>query len=246
MAIAPATRRSSASLVARVACAGALIVVLGFLAFKAGKEGLSNFYAQSAHLEIERWSAPGQRLRGDEWVQVLQYLAQSLRFSPDSAWPLEQKATLHLRMMRAATDPQLARAAALSANRDFHLALIERPTSPFAWGNLALTKLYLEERDDELVRALLRAEELGPWEPAVQQSVVFVGLALWNELDAAQQAVVFRAMARGAQRNAGAMAEIAKAFKRSELFCAIRNNSSIKGLDVCSRIGKSGKISTQK
>jgi len=65
----------------------------------------------------------------------------------------------------AAKDPQLAVAAMRSANTHFHLALVQRPASPFAWASLALTKLYLGEQDDELLQALQRAEELGPWSP---------------------------------------------------------------------------------
>lgn len=245
-----AMTRSIGKSLGRGVCAGALILVLGLLAFKAGKEGLSNFFVQSAHLEIDRWSEPGQRIRGDEWMLVLQYLAKSLHYSPNNPWSLEEMGTFHLRRMSAATDSRLAVAAARSANVDFHMALMQRPTSPFAWANLALTKLYLDERDDELIQALGRAEELGPWEPEVQQTVVFVGLAVWNQLNPAQQATVVRAMERGAQRNAGKIAEIAKTFNRIDLFCAISNSISqvreiSQAREVCSQINKSGRNSSQ-
>ena len=220
--------------------AGALILLLLVLAFKAGNEGLSNFYAQSAHLEIERWSKPGQRYRAEDWTRVMQYLGESLRYSPHNPWPLEAMGSLQLRSMSAARDPQLAVAAARSANVDFRMALVERPTSPFAWANLALTKLYLGELDNELFQALQRAEELGPWEPEVQQAVIFAGLTLWNRLNRAQQATVVRAMERGARRNPGKIAEIAKSFNRVDLFCALRY-SGFQGRGICSQIDKSGK-----
>ena len=216
------------------------MLLLLLLAFKAGKEGLSNFYAQSAHMEIERWSEPGQRIRGDEGMRVTQYLNKSLDYSPNNPWPLEELGTLQLRSMSTATDPGLAVAAARSAKADFRMALVERPTSPFAWANLALSKLYLDEQDDELFHALQRAEELGPWEPEVQQPVVFVGLAVWNRLNPAQQAAVIRAMDRGAQRDAGKFGEIAKTFDQIDLFCAI-NSISSQGREVCNQIGKSEK-----
>lgn len=232
--------RSIGSLSGRRLCAGALILVLGLLAFKAGKEGLSNFFAQSAQLEIDRWSEPGQLYRGDDWTRVMQYLTKSLHYSPNNPWSLEEMGTLQLRSMSAAKDPRLALAAARSANVDFRRALVQRPTSPFAWASLALSKLYLGEQDDELIQALQRAEELGPWESGVQQTVVFVGLAVWNRLNPAQQATVVRAMRRGAQRNAGNIAEIAKTFNRLDLFCAT-NNSVSQGREVCSQISKSGR-----
>ncbi len=226
--------------------AGALILLLLLLALKAGKEGLSHFYAQTAHMEIERWSKPGQRMRGDEGTRVMQYLAQSLAYSPHNPWPLEEMGALQLRSIGAAKDPQLAEAAARSANQNFRLALIERPTSPFAWANFALSKLYLGELDDALIQALARAEELGPWEPAVQQTVLFVGLSLWNRLDPAQQAAVLRAMQRGAQRDPVKIAEIARAFSRIDLFCALRYSAD-KHREICSQPSKSGnKPKTQK
>lgn len=223
----------------RVAWSAALILLLLSLAFKAGKEGLSNFYAQSAQLEIERWSKPGRSLRGDEGARVAQFLGNSLRYSPHNPWPLELRGTLQLRNISAARDPQLAVAAARSANMDFHMALVQRPSSPFAWASLALTKLYLGEQDEELFRALARAEELGPWEPEVQQTVVFVGLTVWNRLDPPQQAAAVRAMERGARRNPGKIAEIAKTFNRVDLFCALGYSDS-KGREICDPVGKSG------
>ncbi len=215
------------------------MLLLGLFAYKASTEGLSNFYAQSAQLEIERWSKPGQTLRGDEGTRVMQYLGSSLDHSPNNPWPLEIMGTLQLRSMSAAKDPQLAMAAARGANVNFRMALAQRPTSPFAWASLALTKLYLGEQDEELFRALERAEELGPWEPEVQQAVVFVGLTLWNRLNPAQQATVVRAMDRGARRNPGKIAEIAKTFDRIDLFCGLSYSDS-QGREVCSSISKSG------
>ena len=74
----------------RAVCAGALILVLAGLAWKAGKEGISNFYVQSANQEIKRWATPGQRFRGDEGTRVMHYLTESLRYSPNNAWSLEE------------------------------------------------------------------------------------------------------------------------------------------------------------
>jgi len=234
-----AMTRSIGGLFGRGVCAGTLILILGFLAFKAGREGLSNFYAQSAQLEIERWSKPGQTLRGNEGTRVMQYLGSSLYHSPNNPWPLEVMGTLQLRSMSAAKDPRLAVAAARSANVNFRMALAQRPTSPFSWANVALTKLYLGEQDEALLRAIERAEELGPWEPEVQQTVIFVGLTLWNRLNPTQQATVVRAMDRGARRNPGKIAEIAKTFDRIDLFCALSYSTS-KGREVCNPISKSG------
>jgi hypothetical protein len=231
--------KATCKLPARVAWSGALIALLLLFAFKAGKEGLSNFYAQSAHMEIERWSKPGQLMRGDEGARVARYLARSLDYSPHNPWPLEEMGALQLRGMSAARDAQFAVAAARSAKLHFRMALAERPTSPFAWANFALSKLYLDEQDDALFQALTRAEELGPWEPEVQQAVTFVGLTVWNRLDPAQQAAVVRAMQRGTQRNPAKIAEIAQAFARVDLLCAL-SYSQLQLREICTKFSTSG------
>ena len=223
----------------RIAWSGALVLLLSLLAFKAGKEGLSNFYSQSAHMEIERWSKPGQLMRGDEGARVTQYLAKSLEYSPGNPWPVEEMGTLQLRGIGALRDPQLANAAARSAKIYFETALLARPTSPFAWANFTLAKLYLGEYDDALLHALARAEQLGPWEAGVQQTVIFVGLTLWGQLSPAQRSAVTLAMQRGAQRDPAKIAEIARAFARIDLFCAL-SYSRPQHREICTQIGNSG------
>lgn len=215
--------------------AGALIALIMLFAFKAATEGLSNFYAQSAHMEVERWSKPGQRIQGNEGKRVMHYLAKSLAYSPHNPWPLEELGTLQLRGLSAARDAQLAMEVARSAKLNFRMALVARPTSPFAWANFVRAKLYLGEQDSELLQALARAEELGPWEPEVQQTVVFAGLTLWPRLGPAQQAAVLRAMQRGAQRNPAKIASIAQAFSRIDLFCRLRY-SDLQSKKICSKI----------
>ncbi len=222
----------------RAVCASTLILVLACFAWKAGKEGISNFYVQSAHQEINRWATPGQRFRGDEWARVMQYLTESLHYSPSNAWALEEMGAFELTRMRAARDPALATAAARNANTHFYTSLIERPASPFAWANLALSKLYLDELDNELFAVLRHADELGPWEPEVQQSVLFVGLAAWHKLGTAQRAAMVRTLHRAVLRNAPRVIEIVKTFNRVDLLCGL-NDVKLKMERPCGGLQKS-------
>ena len=224
----------------RVLYAGALILLLLLFAFIAGKEALSNLYAQSADLEVERWSKPGQKLKGDEETRVLHYLDESLRYAPNNAWALERRATLRLRQMADAIDPEFAVGAARGANADFGLALRARPTSPYLWAKFALSKLFLDEKDEVMFRALDRAEELGPWVPGAQQAATFAGLAVWDRLNPGRRAGVVGAMERGAQKNQGKIFEIAKSFNRVDLFCGLRY-SDPQERERCGPAGTTGK-----
>jgi len=220
----------------RTAIAGALIALVGVHALLALKEGISNFYAQSAYQALNVGAMSEERLRGRGATQVMQYLTESLRYSPNNAWALEEMGALQVRMARILTDPIdafNALMAARSANANIHKALLERPTSPFVWANLALAKLALKELDGELLQALRRADELGPWEPDVQKTVIFASLTAWNLLDPEQQASVVRTMERAARRDAQNVAKIAKSFNRLDLICAI-NNTQLQGGIGCS------------
>lgn len=223
----------------RILWSGALILLLLLLALKAAMEGVSNFYAQSAYMEIGRWSRPGFVPAGDEGPRVTGYLNQSLDYSPGNPWPLEQLGTLQLSGIGALRDAQLAMAAAQNASAGLRKALVARPTSPFAWANFALSKLALGEYDEALFQAIERAEELGPWEPEAQQAVIFAGLTVWTRLAPAQQAAVVRAMQRGAQRNPAKIAQLAASFSRIDLFCAL-SYSGTQGREICSQTSKPG------
>jgi len=230
--------RSTGKMLGRAVCAGVLILLLGLWALKAGKEALSSSYLQSAYQGLDRSATPGQRLREDEWMRAMKYLADSLRYSPRNPWTLEEMGALQLRRMRAPTDSSLPMVAVRSANVNFHMALMRRPTSPVAWANLALTKLYLDEQDDELFEALRHADDLGPWEPEVQQLVLFVSLAAWDKLGTAQRAAAVRTLERAAQRDAEKAANIVENFKRLDLLCDIKNDK-LKVEEPCSRLRKS-------
>ena len=223
----------------RPACAGALILFFVCMTWQAGKAGLSDHYVQLADREITRWLTPGNKARGDELARVEQHLSDSLRYWPHNAWALEEMGTNELRRMTAVPDPALAVAAVRSAYDYFRLTLIQRPSSPFAWEKLARSKLYLEELDDEFLAALRHADELGPWEPDVQQAVIFLGLAAWQKLGPAQQAAVIRTLERATLRNAPKVTEIVKSFNRLDLLCAI-NNSKLKIEEACNRLKKQG------
>jgi hypothetical protein len=224
----------------RVACSGVLVLVLGLLAAKAGTEGLASFYVQSGSQLVGVWMDSRRLPREDEWTGALSYVSDGLRFAPNGAWPLEEMGALQLQRVRIATDPQIGQAAARAAHFFLRRALPERPTSPFAWANLALAKLYLGEVDSELFDALAHSQELGPWEPEVQQALAFVGLAVWGELGADARAMIVQAMERIARKEPNRALEIGAAFNRLDLVCGKGTAASLAG-PICSRAHDSTK-----
>jgi hypothetical protein len=223
---------------ARRIFAAALILPVGIHALLAAREGLSNLFAHMAHLELAaRPAAPVTPATVEDAAtrstRAVQHLETSLRHSPRNAWALEMMGTEQLRLARRharsgdALSALNARTAARSASAHLHQALLVRPTTPFVWANLALSKLQLGEIDAELFQILRWADELGPWEPDVQNIVIEASLRAWTGLEPAQREAVVRTMWRGAQRDPGNIVKIAKSFNRLDLLCAINSEVSV-------------------
>ena len=57
-----------------------------------------------------------------------------------------------------------------------------RPTWALGWTNLAENSILLNGLDSRSEHALRLAAALAPWEPGVQQQVIWLGLSLWDLL----------------------------------------------------------------
>ena len=205
------------------AMAVAFIVVLGIVS---ARQAASDFYAHTISLEIESWRQPGHKFRGDELVSSISSMEKSLAIAPGSAWALEQMGVLQLGQVRSATDPQVAVRSAHAAHASFKKALGQHPTSPFAWANLAMAKLYLGEIDAELFNAVARAAEYGPWEAQPQFASLTVGLAAWGQASGAQRETILGIRDRAMMRNPDKVNEIAKGFSRFDLMCDKKSSQS--------------------
>ncbi len=209
----------------------ALFVALTLIAVQCARLGMAGLLVQRAQDVTDRWTSPARTPDLAEIRRADRHLTDSLDYAADNPWSLEALGALYLTRMRTARSPREALALTRDARVRFLQALKLRPTSPFLWANLALTKLYLDEFDDELRSALRHADELGPWEPTVQETILFVGLAAWQDLDSDLQQKLAGTIARGASRNPRKMFEIVKSYTRFDLVCAIEDYRHIAGPD---------------
>ena len=219
----------------RVWLASMLIACIAWLGFVAARQAASDLYAHTISVEIESWSRPGHKFRGDELPRAIASIEKSLAITPSSAWALEQMGALQFGRVRSATDPQIAVAAARAAYVNFKKALGQHPTSPFAWANLAMAKAYLGEIDAELFDALTRSAEFGPWEAPAQFTALLVGLGVWNQASPAQREMILAIRDRAVMRNADKVNEIAKGFNRLDLMCDRKTGKSPGGRS-CPRV----------
>ena len=221
---APVRRRDRAAYMA-------LFILLALIAAQCVRMGMADLLVQTGQFEVDRQTSASAKPGMAQVSGTLRFFTESLEYIPDNPWALEGAGAMDLAKMRASRIPREARAAARDARARFRLALVQRPTSPFLWANLALSKLYLDEIDNELFSALRHADELGPWEPSVQQTILFVGLAVWRDLDPGLRQTLQQTIRRGAARNSGKMFEIVKSYARFDLVCAIDKYKVIAGPD---------------
>ena len=208
-----------------------VFIVLALIAVECARLGAAGLFVQTGQYEIDRLFSTPRTPGKAEIGRAAYYFSHSLEYVADNPWALEAAGALDLARMRATRKPAEAVAAARDAHARFRQALLQRPSSPFLWANLALTKLYLDEIDAELMAALRHADETGPWEPTVQQTFVFVGLAAWQDLDSGLQQALALAIRRAAARNPVKMYEIVKSYARFDLVCAIDEYRLLAGKD---------------
>lgn len=208
-----------------------LFVFIVLVTVQTARLGIAGLFVQTAQFEIDQWVSKPSGQNPRDINRIARYFEGSLQFAADNPWALEGIGALNLTRMRASRVPREALAATRDSLVRFRRALIQRPTSPYLWANVALAKLYLSEIDGDFFAAMRHADELGPWEPAVQQTLLFVGLAAWQDLGFDLQQTLVRGIERGAMRNAHKMFEIVKSYRRFDLICAINNYRSIAGPD---------------
>jgi hypothetical protein len=207
----------------------ALVVLLVLVAVQAGRLGISGLIVELAQQEVDRWVST-RKPQGMESVnRVAGYYSDSLGYVSDNPWALEGLAAMDLARMRLSVVPQEAVAHAEAARTHLRRALRQRPTSPFLWANLALAKLYLDEKDGEFFTALRHADELGPWEPRPQEIFLFVSLAAWDKLQAGQRRAAGLSIERGGVHNSLKMFDIVKSYGRFDLVCGRKGYDAVAG-----------------
>jgi hypothetical protein len=211
----------------RAAFLACIAIAMAAAAFQSVRLGVAGSHAQSAHKEVENWRSRSTPIRAQEWQAVHASVRTGLEYVPTHPASLEVLGTLDLARMRGSADSKSAVAAARDAHRHYRQALLERPSSPFLWSNIALAKMYLDEHDAEMFAALRNANSLGPWEPVVQQTTVFVGLAVWSSLGPEDRAGLVQTIKRASERVPAHMFQVVKGFGRYDLVCDIARYAQV-------------------
>ena len=109
----------------------------------------------------------------------------------------------------------------------FSSAVVMRPSSPYAWANLARIKYAQGQVDDVFYRALDNAMRLGPWEREVQFTVVDLGFALWDKAPPPLRPRILSVVQNGLTRDAAQMLVIAQRRGRLAEVCKLEKLVSV-------------------
>jgi hypothetical protein len=157
---------------------------------------------------------------------------------PNGAY-LDNLAQIHLSGQQGHPfgDPAAApgRQQALAAYRE---SVTARPLWPWAWTEIAYTKLSLGERDAEFRTALQQAHTLGPWRPSINRRIAEIGLIAWRSLDNDTRTLTLeagrRVIAQGGSADAKWLQDLAKRNGREEVVCNALSEQIKQEHQICS------------
>ncbi len=187
------------------------VALLAWLALAAIRAGAADAIVYDASREMGTWAASHAQPGVQTWTWVHEELERAAAASP-------RNPTVHelLGDLDARSESAQYRAQALD---HFVRALELRPSSPYTWADIARLKYRTGDTGADFETALVRSAELGPAEPEVQQTVAFLGLAVWNEVAPATRTVIERMVSAGMRREPEAMLQIAQRRGRLDVAC---------------------------
>ncbi len=195
--------------------------VLGYAAYESAKRGLADWRSMRWRHEIASWTERRAVFTPERQQQAITTLIDALELTPDDPTLIEQMGILHdLRATGYPAGSESRRLNLAQALIYFRNAVGLRPTSPYTWANIVLTKYQLGQFDEEFSAAMRHALDFGPWEPAVQLIVADTGLGAWEKLDSGLRDRVGENLQRTAVRQANALARIATYHRRIDIVCA--------------------------
>ena len=218
------------------AIAALLFCVLGIEAARLGVSGLLLEWA----LPEQASSVPSPAIAS----LALERLTTSVSFAPSNPWALERLGAVELALIPTYRSAAQASARTQDALARFRRAIEQRPASGYLWAQLALAKLYLGTEDTEMMRAMEHAQELAPKEPIVQQTLLYVGLGMWDRLPVNIRQARLDWIDSSATREPRTVLDLLKHFNRLELACRRESYNGHAGTE-CRAIGPSNQTRSQ-
>ncbi len=133
-----------------------------------------------------------------EWERQLVRLQRAARWNPGDAWVSMRLARLYQwRAYEQRLWSELATRSRQQVIDHIRRATRQRPSWGLTWAALSAAKVDAGEIDDEMLAALSRAVDLGPWERQVQHQVISAGIRAWGGLPDPMRQSILNMVRRG-------------------------------------------------
>ena len=200
------------------------VLLIGAVVFSV-RSGIADLIIRDAiiqHTELsERAARTGITADMREANAIIDELLRSQRLDPGNPATAEKLGSLYSLNVRNVDAGTTLGARREKALEQYSSAVGKRPTSPYAWANIAWTKYHLGQVDADFYRALDNAIRLGPWEPEIQMVILEFGFALWEELPPDMRPKILAVARNGQHRQAEKILAIARKRGRLAEVCKI-------------------------
>lgn len=145
--------------------------------------GVANLYAEKSRGHISAWEKDGIVSSESSWKEANGKMKVATSLAPfDADYSFDMGRLYEWDALRHEIWEKKAKDSRSVAIEWYKRAITGRPSFGLAWANLAQSKVLNQEIDDETIGALELAMIYGPWEPVLQQKVIWVGMAIWFQL----------------------------------------------------------------
>jgi hypothetical protein len=228
-----------ASLAAKLILFTPALLLLLFGAYLSFRWALADILVAQVRYQLEKAQTEEQPLDAKQWLLARQWLENAMQLHPDYSDYLEMAAFFYY---VAGIQPKaLLDELGWHDNQEKTLAYARRalrirPSWPYLWNELILSKVALKQFDGELTGALERAVTLGPWEESVLEDIAFTGLDQWNNFEKTAQKWILVAMDKFMEinKNSDPLINELATHENFGKICDARNevpNASLKMLD---------------
>ena len=156
----------------------ALTVILVIAIYVVFSIGYASMQYNLAKNYLERWTDTRTVSNQDNYQRAKTAINKALNRHPDNPVYQESLASILVWGDYAGFESTEAVEQALSTYKG---VIRSRPLWPWAWSEWVMTKWRLEQYDEEMLRGLLRLEEVGPYIGAANLTVVDAGLELMEQ-----------------------------------------------------------------
>mgnify|MGYP000029450485 CR=1 FL=1 len=199
----------------------AAVALLGYLSVHASALGLAHLQVLRVENQLKYWYKLGKVASPASLESALAAIERANALHPDNPYQL----TLQARLLewRAYNAGQVIVEDYREALSLYQHAAKLRPLWPDNWAEMAQVKVRLNEFDADLNRYLVRADQLGPYTPAVHMAVAQANLPRLSLLVGDQVVLLETHVLRGVQdqRSKSQVLDLVRHYGREEWLCGL-------------------------